>query len=301
MKRRRGERTGVVPNGEPRDVLDDGSCSSGSVTTRLSERPGLSHLVRAFRRLCAPVVDPGRVVGAFRNVLRYPRFLGEAFRYAHMEGAEPVRVVDLWPCLGDADPSTQSGGGQYFYQDVWALRKLAARPPKFHVDVGSRVDGFVGQATAITKGIFVDIRPVGYQLPDLVVVAGSLLALPFANESIPSLSCLHVLEHVGLGRYGDPLNPRGTEFAARELRRVLAPRGDLYVSVPIGTPRLQFNAHRIFAPRNVMELFGELDLLSFASIDDLGRFQVDASYEAYTDSRLALGLFHFCKRVDESA
>ncbi len=254
-------------------------------------------LVRTLDRFCAPIVNSRQILRAFRNVFRYPRFLTEALRYSQMEGAEPLRVVDLWPCLGDADPSTQSGGGQYFYQDIWALRKLAARTPRFHVDVGSRVDGFVGQATAITKGIFVDIRPVGYQLPDLIVVAGSLLALPFANKSIPSLSCLHVLEHVGLGRYGDPLNPRGTEFAARELMRVLAPKGDLYVSVPIGTPRLQFNAHRILAPQGVAELFGELDLLSFAGVDDLGRFQLDSSYEAYTDARLALGLFHFCKRV----
>lgn len=259
--------------------------------------PCLRGLVRTLNRFCAPIVNSRQILRAFRNVFRYPRFLTEALRYSQMEGAEPLRVVDLWPCLGDAEASTQTGGGQYFYQDIWALRKLAERTPTFHVDVGSRIDGFVGQTTAITKVVFVDIRPVGFQIPDLIVVAGSLFALPFANASIPSLSCLHVLEHVGLGRYGDTLNPRGTECAARELTRVLAPEGDLYVSVPIGVPRLQFNAHRIFAPRHARELFGKLELLSFAGVDDLGRFQLDVTYEAYADSRLALGLFHFRKRV----
>jgi hypothetical protein len=34
-----------------------------------------------------------------------------------------------------------------------------------------------------------------------------------------SLSCLHALEHFGLGRYGDPIDPRGHEKGITRWRR----------------------------------------------------------------------------------
>jgi len=47
---------------------------------------------------------------------------------------------------------------------------------------------------------------------------------------------MNVVEHVGLGRYGEPLDPEGDIKAMRELRRVLAPGGSLLFVVPVGRP-----------------------------------------------------------------
>ncbi len=246
-------------------------------------------------RMLAPVVDARAVRQSFRNMGRYPAYVRSLGAYRRLAGGLPARVADLWPQLGDQDSSSQTGGGHYFYQDVWALNKLAASTHPYHVDVGSRVDGFVGQATAIKPVIFIDIRPVQLAVERLRLVDGSLLQLPLRSASVPSLSCLHVIEHIGLGRYGDPLNPHGPALAARELARALAPGGDLYVGVPVGRPSVQFNAHRVLGPSQVTDLFGGLELVDFAGVDDEGAFCRAIQPGALDTCRYACGLFHFRK------
>jgi hypothetical protein len=105
-----------------------------------------------------------------------------------------------------------------------------------------------------------------------------------------------VLEHIGLGRYGDPLDPDGHVKAAGELSRVLAHGGDLYVSVPVGRERVCFNAHRVFSAATVKELFATLELQEFALVDDAGRFAPGADAAAAEAQEYACGLFHFVKR-----
>src|SRR3954454_20739809 len=138
-----------------------------------------------------------------------------------MPGAEAIRDEVLNPQLHDRLPTTPFVQ-HYFFQDIWAARRVAERRPPRHVDVGSRVD-LVGFLTAIAPVTFVDIRPLEADVEGLESVAGSVLSLPFEDGSLPSVSCLHVAEHIGLGRYGDPLDPGGTRKAADELQRVLAP------------------------------------------------------------------------------
>jgi len=149
----------------------------------------------------------------------------------------------------------------------------------------------VGMLTWLTNVVFVDIRPLRACVKSLAMVAGSIVALPFRDDSVVSLSCLHVAEHVGLGRYGDPLNPAGTTDAARELSRILAPGGDLYFSVPVGRSRVEFNAHRIFTPAQVIDMFPELELQSFSAEDDSGAYIEDADPAAFGDASYACGMF----------
>ncbi len=93
----------------------------------------------------------------------------------------------------------------------------------------------------------VDLRPLPVSLRELSFVQGTILDLPFDAGTVPSLSCLCVVEHIGLGRYGDPLQPDGTERAIAELLRVVQPGGHLYLSAPVDDcNRTYFNAHRAF-------------------------------------------------------
>nr|WP_246513729.1 DUF268 domain-containing protein [Azospirillum picis] len=86
----------------------------------------------------------------------------------------------------------------------------------------------------------------------------TLTALRFDDESLNSASCMHVLEHVGLGRYGDPLDYDGDIKAMTELSRVVKPGGDLLIAVPVGAiPVIQFNAHRIYRFSDIPNFFGE--------------------------------------------
>jgi hypothetical protein len=103
------------------------------------------------------------------------------------------------------------------------------------------------------------------------------------------------LEHIGLGRYGDELSPQGSEDAARELARILAPGGNLYLGVPVGRERVEFNAHRIFNPLTVLGFFRGLELVDFAAVDDNDCFVSKPSPSDFNNSDYACGLYHFVK------
>jgi hypothetical protein len=149
------------------------------------------------------------------------------------------------PCLTDCTAETPVEP-VYFVQDTWFAGRIARRRPERHVDVGSsaKTMALIAQFIPVTM---VDIRPVPLTVDGFSFVSGSITGLPFADDSIESLSSLCVIEHIGLGRYGDPLDVAGTEKAISELRRVLAPGGSLYLSVPVDSScRIYFNAHRAF-------------------------------------------------------
>jgi SAM-dependent methyltransferase len=224
----------------------------------------------------------------------YARFAADLRRYASLPGAEKIDPRELRPQVEDRTDQSPYDS-HYFYQDVWAADQISKRPPSRHVDVGSRID-YVGFLSVLTEVTFVDIRPLHVDLERLHCVAGSITALPFDDESVESLSCLHVAEHIGLGRYGDELDPAGTTRAAAELQRVLAPGGRLLFSLPVGRPRLCFNAHRIHAPVAVPGLFPELELASFAGVDDSGRFRKELRPEDLADAHYACGFFEFARQ-----
>ena len=119
--------------------------------------------------------------------------------------------------------------------------------------------------------------------------------MPFKDNSVNSLSCLHVAEHIGLGRYGDSLDPFGTKKSCQELSRVLTKGGNLYFSLPIGKPRICFNAHRIHSVSQILQYFNGLELVEFSGIDDGGLFRENIDINTFKDSDYACGLFWFKK------
>lgn len=241
-------------------------------------------------RWISPAVDPLRLFQAFPGYLRYFR---DWLKYSKMAGAEPLKLANTYPCLHD-QTATSPFDRHYFYQDIWAFKKIYSTKSATHVDVGSRVD-FVGFLTAITQVTFVDIRPLEVSLENFQSIKGSILSLPFADNSVPSLSCLHVAEHIGLGRYGDQLDPQGTKKACQELARVLLPKGNLYFSLPVGKPRLCFNGHRIHSPHQILEYFGNLKLVELSGITDSGGFVPNIQKEVLEKADYACGLFQFTK------
>jgi SAM-dependent methyltransferase len=177
----------------------------------------------------------------------------QQFRRMSAAGAFILEARWVQPCLIDCTTGTPVEP-VYFVQDTWFAGRIARQRPDRHVDVGSsaRTMALVAQFIPVTM---VDIRPVPLTVPGFSFVTGSILALPFPAASIESLSSLCVIEHIGLGRYGDPLDAAGSEKAIAELSRVLAPRGNLYLSVPVDVEcRVYFNAHRAFTRDHLLGL-----------------------------------------------
>ncbi|TSD03481.1 MAG: hypothetical protein Athens071416_162 [Parcubacteria group bacterium Athens0714_16] len=170
------------------------------------------------------------------------------------------KTEDLYPRIYDKTESTPIDP-VYFYQDTWCARKIFENKPARHYDVGSKAD-LIGTISQFIPTTMVDIRPLEVTLPELSFVKGSILDLHFKDGEIASLSSICVIEHIGLGRYGDPFDPFGSEKAAKELVRVLASGGSLYISVPIDNEnKVYFNAHRAFTREYILKIFSPLKLV----------------------------------------
>ena len=184
----------------------------------------------------------------------------------------------------------------YFFLDLWAASRLHDAGVRRHVDIGSRLDGFVAHILPFCDVVYVDVRPLRVRIPRLTFARGLLTELPFATESVRSLSCLHVLEHVGLGRYGDPIEPDGYVRAAAEVARVLGRGGTLLFGTPVGRERVCFDAHRVFDPETIVRLFSGLRLVEFSLIDDAGHWHSEgASFDIARACNYGCGLFRFEK------
>lgn len=229
----------------------------------------------------------------FTSLGALPRYLVEWNIYNKKAATQPISFRDSYPCLADRVVATPFDP-HYFFQAAWLARRLHEKKPSLHVDVGSSVM-MMNVLSAGAKTVFVDYRPLRVQLSNFLPLGGDIIRLPFHTGSLTSLSCLHVLEHVGLGRYGDPINPAGSLLAATELQRVLEPGGTLFLSVPLGRERVCFNAHRVFSPGTVSGFFQELQLKAFSLVDDAGQFNEKVPPEAAADLDYGCGLFEFVK------
>jgi hypothetical protein len=215
-------------------------------------------------------------------------------KYSKMDGAEQINFADTYPCLFDRTPKTRVDS-HYFYQHLWAFKKIYSLKPKIHVDIGSSAN-FVGLLSAITKVHFVDIRPLDVcNVKNLEIIKASILDLPYEDNSLESISCLHVAEHIGLGRYGDPLDPLGTKKAAAELTRRLAKGGNLFFALPVGRSRICFNAHRIHSPKTIIDCFNKLKLVELSGTTDDKRFIQNIDINILENSKYACGMFWFRK------
>jgi hypothetical protein len=222
-----------------------------------------------------------------------PRFFRDLNRYQYLNSGKKVAWGDLYPCLLDWTVNTPFDA-HYFYQGAWLGRKLKAANATNHVDIASSVLT-ISVLSAFVDTVFVDYRPLKANLSGLQSIPGDILDLPFEGGSQSSLSCLHVIEHIGLGRYGDPLNPKGSIEAALELQRILAVGGNLYLALPIGRERICFNAHRVHSPNTVLGMFPELQLVDFSFVDDKGQFYPEAGLESAQHLEYGCGLYHFQK------
>lgn len=198
--------------------------------------------------------------------------LHKAFKkFKELSGKSPRQFTVSWHdifFISNENTSITGFDAHYVYHPAWAARILSKTKPEFHVDISSTLH-FSSIVSAFIPVHFYDYRPAKLELSNLSSERADLLSLPFESNSVRSISCMHTVEHVGLGRYGDQLDPDGDLKALNELKRVTAPNGDLLFVVPIGKPKILFNAHRIYSYAQIIKYFGnEFELCDFFLIPD---------------------------------
>jgi len=205
-------------------------------------------------------------------------------------------ITDAYPCIKDKTIKT-GFDRHYVYHTSWAGRKVKEINPEFHTDISSSLY-FAGIVSAYIPVKFYDYRPADLILNNFESLQADLLKLPFENNSIKSLSCMHVVEHIGLGRYGDKLDYDGDLKAIKELKRVLAVGGNLLFVVPMGKKaKIEFNAHRIYTYEQIIEYFSGLTLKEFALIPENSGQMIfaDVAEEKLKNENYACGCFWFVK------
>lgn len=241
-------------------------------------------------RIISPVFDP---LNFFKGILGYTWYLRDLVKFKAKNPKIRIKLIDLYPQLHDKTSKTKLDA-HYFYQQLWLFENVLKNKPKEHVDVGSTYQ-MSGYLSKIVPTTFIDIRPIDAKIENLKVLDASILDLPFPDNSVESISCLHVIEHIGLGRYGDDIDPDGWKKACKELQRVLTKGGRLYLSIPIGKPRVCFNAHRVFGPYVIIGAFNMLKLLNFSFIDDGGYMKTHGDIDDCKNQNYACGLYLFTK------
>lgn len=211
-----------------------------------------------------------------KRLKRIHRFFRDMAAFRKAGGA----ITAFYPILDDFTKQAGTATGHYFHQDLLVATLIKQANPSRHIDVGSSIEGFVAHVASYREIEVLDIRPlqisghsqIRFVQSDLMRVDQSLIG------SCDSLSCLHALEHFGLGRYGDPIDPNGHLKGFYNLSKMLQSGGTLYVSFPIGKPGVHFNAHRIFHPKDILDWSKNLfQLIRFDYVDDDGNLHPNAS------------------------
>jgi len=239
--------------------------------------------------------DPRRTVQFVRCVPAYVRdyvVFGRQWRRSTRE----FKMGAPFPCLSDRFAQSGHIRGHYFYQDLLVANLVFQNKPTQHVDVGSRIDGFVAHVAVFRPIEVIDIRPLESKFHNIRFIQADLMEVSDRSlvDYCDSLSCLHALEHFGLGRYGDTVDYGGYLVGLRNLTRMLRSGGKFYLSVPIGPQYVQFNAHRIFSVEYILRLMVEtFKLDSFSFIDDEGILHQDVIIGA-EDAKTSFGCSYGC-------
>lgn len=244
-------------------------------------------------------ITPGFLKNWIRYTYLYARFVHDFVMFKN-QIRNKSRFMLSWknrkPMLFDRTNTTPFDH-HYIYHPAWASRIIAKIKPQKHIDISSTLS-FSTILSSFVPVEFYDYRPAEIKLSNLQSKKADLTNLPFKDNSLESLSCMHTIEHIGLGRYGDPLDPDGDIRAMEELSRVLAPKGNLLFVTPIGKPTIQFNAHRIYSYDQIIKHFPDLTIKEFSLLpDDYSMGIVEnASKELADAQKYACGLFWFIKK-----
>ncbi len=216
---------------------------------------------------------------AWSNFLHLPRFLRDLKNFRSLGASAKL---ELFPILSEFEDSAGVMSGHYFHQDLFVARKIFKAQPDKHFDIGSRIDGFVAHVASFMSIDIFDVRHMESKVPGINFVQADFMMKQSVDERVASLSCLHTLEHFGLGRYGDSIDPSGHLRGFENLVDLLDPDGVLYLSFPISNrERVEFNAHRVFHPMSVLSWSGseKLALEDFSWVDDHGDFHESSSID----------------------
>jgi len=222
-----------------------------------------------------------KMLGGFLSA-RFRKDLSMFKRQMGEGASHPVPLGKMYPIMDDAKAESGIGDKIYFFQDLYVAQEIFKANPARHVDIGSRVDGIIAHVASFREIEMFDIRPLNSKIRNVKFTKCDLMGglSPDLLSCTDSLSCLHALEHFGLGRYGDPIDANGHLTGFENLSKMVKTGGTFYFSVPLGPLRVEFNAHRVFSMEYLLKMVQEkFEIEKFAYVSDKGELHVDVPFE----------------------
>jgi hypothetical protein len=254
-----------------------------------------------YRLLVSLGIQPKLILASLKGWPDFRRDLREIKR--QLKSNDDFKISILYPILRERQESNGDLTSHYFHEDLWAARKIFQNHPSKHVDVGSRVDGLVAHVASFREIEVFDIRPQESHVKNIRFVTADFMKIqPELHDYTDSLSSMNVIEHFGLGRYGDPIDVNGHLKGLDAMLKVLKPGGKFYFSTPIGPQRIEFNAHRVFALKYLVGILARNYVIdSFSYVDDRGHLHEDVplSVDRIADNcgcKLGFGIFEMTKK-----
>lgn len=251
----------------------------------------IQYLKSIYRSIKIFGLDPMAII----NLRHYFKFRKSKIKFLKQGG-----VIDKnFMILSDYSKKAGINKGHYFHQDLLVASLIFKNNPKRHIDVGSRIDGFVSAVASFRKIEVIDIRPLKRSEHRNIKFIQADCMSSIAVGKTDSLSSLHAIEHFGLGRYDDPIEINGHQKGILNLIKLLKPQGRLYISFPIGQKdEVYFNAHRVFHPKSIFtfeNVYKNLKLIRFDYIDDLGDLNLNANINNIKKIKFGCGIYTFLK------
>lgn len=232
--------------------------------------------------------------------ISFPKYLIQAFHFRKVYKGN----ISYLPCLTDWNEESGDSKGEYFWQDLYVAQQVFENMPKAHLDLGSRVDGFVAHIASFRQLEVIDIRPNSTKLKNITFKVVDITSKDLKIDNFyDSISCLHALEHFGLGRYSDRIDVNGWKVALKNISDMLLPDGVFYLTVPSGKPKIYFNAHRVFSPFEIYEeaKINSLQLVQFSSLDISDGFSTSKEclieISAVENKKYTLCFYKFIKKI----
>ena len=224
-----------------------------------------------------------------------PRYIFDIIEWKKQSG----KINFLFPIINEFNDQSGTAKGHYFHQDLLVAQYIYANNPKKHIDVGSRVDGFVAHVASFREIEIYDVRELKSDHPNIIFKQHDFMNKNNVKQT-DSVSCLHTLEHFGLGRYNDPINVKGFEIGLENLINLVEKNGLLYISFPVGKQdEIHFNAHRVFHPKSILNfeiVKKRLELINFDCIDDKGDLHKSVSLDYASEKyNFGCGIYTFRK------
>ena len=229
----------------------------------------------------------------------YPKYLSQKFEFKKLGGD----ITHDYMILDDYVASAGVASGHYFHQDLLVAKLINEDQPKRHIDIASRVDGFVAHVASYREIEVVDVRPLAKSDHKNIKFVQADFMNPQDLGETDSLSCLHAIEHFGLGRYSDPIDIDGHNKGIANLVNLVSKGGRLYISFPIGkNDEIHFNAHRVFRVDTIFKhpsIKENMELVRFDYVDQSGNLHTGAKVKDFnTNTKDGCGIYTFKKIND---